>query len=70
MVTEEVLTTEEIAQFLCIGKNTIHSSRWKVKSKCPVFRRGRRLYVVKNEFLKWFRNGPQFSLTDVSGGVK
>lgn len=52
----EVLMVEDIAKILSIAKNTIHSRRWQESSGCPLFKRGKRLYVFAPDFWKWFKS--------------
>jgi len=56
MTSADVLMVEDIAQILRISPNTIHSRRWQVKSGCPLYKRGKRLYAIAAEFWKWFRS--------------
>lgn len=70
MENVKLLTVREMAEALHIKENTMQSRRWQVKSRCPLFKRGRRLFAFDYEFWKWFRNGPQFSFTDTDGGAK
>src|SRR5437762_1567642 len=51
----EVLTVEQISQILRVSRNTIQSTRWKQSSRCPLIKRGKRIYAVSTDFWKWFR---------------
>ncbi len=55
MVGNDILTVEEISTILRLSANTIHSRRWQAKSHCPLFKRGKRLYVFATEFQRWLR---------------
>jgi hypothetical protein len=57
MEKEEVLTVEQIAEILRITRNTVQSTRWKQRSRCPLLKRGKRLYAISADFWKWFRAG-------------
>mgnify|MGYP001577763620 CR=1 FL=1 len=52
---KEILTAEDIANLLHIAPNTIHSERWKKRSKCPIVKHGKRLLATKEDFWKWFK---------------
>lgn len=53
----KVMLVEDVAEILKLAKNTIHSRRWQERSGCPLFRRGKRLYVTAPDFWKWFKKG-------------
>lgn len=52
---KEILTVEDISSLLHIRPNTIHSERWKVKTKCPLVKHGKRLLATKEDFWRWFK---------------
>ena len=56
ILTNEILTVEDIAMLLHIAPNTIHSSRWKVRTGCPLRKHGKRLLAITKDFLEWFKN--------------
>jgi len=54
IVESEILTVEDIAGILHIEPNTIHSEKWKERSRCPLVKHGKRLLATKEDFWKWF----------------
>lgn len=52
-----VLTVEEVSKILRIARNTIQGRRWQKRSGCPLFKKGKRLYVETPKFWEWFKNG-------------
>jgi len=57
MEEKSVLMVKDIAVIMGIQRNTIQSKRWQAQSKCPLIKRGKRLYVISGEFWNWFKNG-------------
>ena len=55
VVDKEILTVEDIASILHIEPNTIHSEKWKERSKCPLVKHGKRLLAIKEDFWNWFK---------------
>jgi len=68
MDSSEVLMVEDIAKILRIAENTIQSRRWQKKSGCPLFKRGKRLYVFGAEFRKWLKTGN--GIYSIQGGIQ
>lgn len=56
MTSTDILMVADIAQILRISQNTIHSRRWQEKSRCPLYKKGKRLYAIATEFWRWFRS--------------
>ena len=52
---DDLMIVEEMAQILRVKPETFHSRKWQLRSGCPLFRRGRRLFAVRSEFWKWLR---------------
>ncbi len=50
-----ILRVEEISEILGISINTIQSKRWRIRTGCPLFKKGKRLYAYSDEFYKWFK---------------
>jgi len=59
MVEKEVMRVEDVSRVLGVTPNTIRSMRWRKSSKCPIIKRGKRLYVIAEDFWKWFKEGAQ-----------
>ncbi len=57
MKVKETLTVEELAKILHVTPNTIQSRRWQKRSKCPLYRRGKRIFAISSEFWNWFKEG-------------
>ena len=55
MVSQRILTVEEVAESLQITENTIQRKSWRQKTGCPLKKRGKRLYVLEKEFIEWLR---------------
>ena len=55
-VDNEILTVEDVARILHIAPNTIHSSKWKIRTGCPLHKHGKRLLAIAKEFWEWFKN--------------
>ena len=54
MTTLDRYTAEEIASILDVKIETLYDHRWREQSGCPLFRQGKRLFAMKNEFDKWY----------------
>jgi hypothetical protein len=48
-----LLTTEEIAAILKVSLNTVQNRDWRKRNGCPLFRIGKRTYVLEARFWKW-----------------
>jgi len=70
---KNVLTVSEIAEILQIKQNTIHSRKWQQKTGCPLKKIGKRVYVLTDDFWKWFKTSVRGSLKchkDVKGKTR
>ena len=48
-----LLTTEEVASILKVSLNTVQNREWRKRNGCPLFRIGKRTYVLEAKFWKW-----------------
>ena len=53
MTRNDVLVVEQIAEILGNSPNTIQRKEWRVRTGCPLHKKGRRLYALVDEFKKW-----------------
>ena len=51
----DILTTEQICEFLHIQRNTLYNKKWRKLTDIPVFKQGKYLFAIKEKFLKWFQ---------------
>ena len=51
----EILTAEQICEFLHIKRNTLYNKKWRRLSGIPVFRQGKYLFAFKGEFWAWYQ---------------
>lgn len=55
MTITDRYTAQEIASILGIKVETLYDSRWRQQSGCPLFRQGKRLFVVRKDFDEWYK---------------
>lgn len=53
MTKADVLIVEQIAEILGVNPNTIQRKNWRKNTGCPLVKRGRRLYALKDAFYRW-----------------
>jgi len=56
MTRQDILTVEQVSEILGISKNTIQRRNWREKTRCPLRKIGKRLYVLVAEFSKWAKD--------------
>jgi len=52
---EDVLTTNEIAAILRLAVSTVQRKSWREQTGCPLKKRGKRLYVLVEDFRRWLK---------------
>ena len=55
MDMQDTLTLEDISTILKISRNTLQRKNWRIKTRCPLKKIGRRLLAYKKDFDDWFR---------------
>jgi Helix-turn-helix domain len=55
MDSQDTLTLEDVSAILRISRNTLQRKNWRIKTRCPLKKIGRRLLVYKEDFDNWFR---------------
>ena len=51
----DILTTEQICEFLHIQRNTLYNKKWRKLIDIPVFKQGKYLFALKAKFFGWYQ---------------
>ena len=55
MTIVDIIFILEMAEMLGVSKATLHRKSWRQKTGCPIIKRGKKLFAIRNEFEKWLK---------------
>lgn len=62
--SEEILTVEELSEYLTIARQTIYGKC--AAREIPYYKNGKRLYFKKKEINKWLEHGMRFTKEELT----
>ena len=62
-VTEEIMTVEQLSDYLTIARQTIYEKC--SKKEIPYFKAGKRLYFKKNVINDWINSGRRYTIDEL-----
>lgn len=60
-LAREILTAEQVVDFLQVSRKSIHNWMRLPKDPLPAYRKGARLFFVRDEVLQWLMESPDRS---------
>ena len=56
MTREDLMTAQEVADILGIAVPTLYDNRHRERMGIPFFKVGKKLFVYRSQFDKWYKN--------------